>query len=238
MSVRAILFDVGDTLLRVGPFEPDLGPAIAAALRLPSEDLVAACSRGHQALVRELIESYRLGLEDERHIGEMLLAHLRAEGIDLPDSASEELGDVFGRADVARLEPREGVVEALREFQAAGYRLAAVSNTTTRPALLTALFEEHGLFPCLEHWVFSVALGVRKPHPLLYEEALRALNVRGEEAVFVGDRVREDVLGPRRAGIAHAVLTHEYRQEDPGEANPCAVITRLEELHDVLPRLD
>jgi FMN phosphatase YigB (HAD superfamily) len=48
--------------------------------------------------------------------------------------------------------------------------------------------------------------------------------------LFVGDRVREDVLGPQLAGM-RAALTHEHRQEAPGEVRPDAV---LKVLGDVL----
>jgi FMN phosphatase YigB (HAD superfamily) len=53
--------------------------------------------------------------------------------------------------------------------------------------------------------------------------------------VFVGDRVREDVQGPKSLGM-RAVLTREWRQEDdPGVAD--FVIQRLDELPAVLNRL-
>ncbi|TMD41339.1 MAG: hypothetical protein E6I88_07905, partial [Chloroflexi bacterium] len=54
-------------------------------------------------------------------------------------------------------------------------------------------------------------------------------------ALFVGDRVREDVEGPKRLGM-RAVLTREWRQEDdPGVAD--FVIERLGELSPIVARL-
>jgi FMN phosphatase YigB (HAD superfamily) len=239
VSVRAILFDVGDTLLRVGPFEPDLGPRLMDVL--PAEcdpgSSLPACRRAFETLGRELAAGYAAGREDEDNIGEMLVRLLSAEGLPVTRDHAQALHDVVGRADIARLQPRPGVPETLREFAGAGYRLAAVSNTGSGAPLLDAFYESCGLALCLEQWVYSASLGVRKPHSRLYTTALEALGVSGDEAVFVGDRVREDIVGPRRAGVAHAVLTHEYRREDPGDSNPCAVITRLEDLHAVLPTL-
>lgn len=238
MTVRAILFDVGDTLLRVGPFEPDLASLAAALPSSIDPDLaLAACRRAHEALGRELAAGYAAGHEEQENIGDMLVSLLAAEGLPVGRDLAETLGDVDGRTDVARLVPRAGVVETLRRFAATGYRLAAVSNTGTRPALLDAFLEDCGLAPCFEHRVYSSSLTVRKPHPLLYTTALDALGVCGDEGVFVGDRVREDIVGPRKAGVAHSILTHEHRQEDPGDSDPCAIITRLEDLHEVLPGL-
>jgi HAD superfamily hydrolase (TIGR01509 family) len=148
-----------------------------------------------------------------------------------------QLADILGGADIARLQPLPGVAEQLHALRQDGYRLAAVSNTTTRSQLLHAFFEEHGLTPCFDVWVFSSDLGVRKPHPGIYQHALDALGATGPETLFVGDRVREDIIGPRAAGIAHAILTHEYREEDPGASAPCAVITALSELRGILQAL-
>ncbi|HMO53962.1 MAG TPA: hypothetical protein PJ994_05615 [Tepidiformaceae bacterium] len=53
------------------------------------------------------------------------------------------------------------------------------------------------------------------------------------DALFVGDRVREDVLGPQALGIG-GVLTHEFRQEEVGEATPFGVIRSIPELWDLL----
>ncbi|TMG31944.1 MAG: HAD family hydrolase, partial [Chloroflexi bacterium] len=82
---------------------------------------------------------------------------------------------------------------------------------------------------------FSSEVGVRKPHPQIFTDALRKVGVDAARAVFVGDRVREDVQGPQRLGM-RAVLTREWRQEDdPGAAD--AVIQRLGELPAVVDRL-
>ena len=60
--------------------------------------------------------------------------------------------------------------------------------------------------------VYSSEIGVRKPNPAIYKEALRLVGVAPQRALFVGDRMREDIYGPRGVGM-EAVLTHEFRQE-------------------------
>jgi len=76
---------------------------------------------------------------------------------------------------------------------------------------------------------------VRKPHPEIYADALRKLGVEARRALFVGDRVKEDIQGPKTLGM-RAVLTREWRrEEDPGLAD--FVIQRLGELPTVISRL-
>jgi len=82
---------------------------------------------------------------------------------------------------------------------------------------------------------FSSEVGVRKPHPEIFTDALRKVGIEPGRALFVGDRVREDIQGPQRLGM-RAVLTREWRQEDdPGVAD--SVIQRLGELPAVVTRL-
>jgi len=105
----------------------------------------------------------------------------------------------------------------------------------TLPELMDARLEEFGLRSYAEAAVYSVAVGERKPHPVIYESALKALGVAPDETIFVGDRVREDVRGPQSLGM-RGVLTHEFRQEDPADASPFAVISSLDELLELVER--
>ena len=128
--------------------------------------------------------------------------------------------------------PPTGLARVER-FKTLGYRLGVVSNTSTAPALLDAYLRGLGLLPLFDVVLYSVSKGIRKPHPELYRMALTELGSTPQETTFVGDRVREDVLGPRAAGM-RAILTHEFRKEDPAGSAPLAIISRLEELEDVL----
>ena len=58
------------------------------------------------------------------------------------------------------------------------------------------------------------------------QEALRRLGVEAKEAVFVGDIVWADVEGPQALGMK-AMLTRQYRQEDPDKVRPDLVVQRL-----------
>ena len=88
-------------------------------------------------------------------------------------------------------------------------------------------------------WTASSAMGYCKPHASLFLRALDELGVAAHEAVFVGDRMVDDVGGAQAVGM-RTVLTHQYRREDPGRAPaaPDSVIGRLSELPAALERLE
>jgi putative hydrolase of the HAD superfamily len=80
---------------------------------------------------------------------------------------------------------------------------------------------------------FSSEVGVRKPDPRIFLATLERVGADPAEAVFVGDRLVDDVTGARALGM-RTVLTHQFRQEhDPGIV-PDARIDRLADLPGIV----
>jgi putative hydrolase of the HAD superfamily len=64
-------------------------------------------------------------------------------------------------------------------------------------------------FPILRHidqFILSYEVGVRKPHPLIFEEVLRRAGTAAEEIFFTDDR-KENIEGAARLGF----LTHRFK---------------------------
>ncbi|MDD1368819.1 HAD-IA family hydrolase [Bacillus sp. MHSD_36] len=49
--------------------------------------------------------------------------------------------------------------------------------------------------------LISEAEGIKKPHPEIFERALKKLDVQATECLYVGDHPENDVLGSERVGI-------------------------------------
>jgi len=98
------------------------------------------------------------------------------------------------------VQPRPGAGETLAAVQNAGYRLALVSNARYTPFVDWALQWCHFLhyFPVR---VISAEVNWRKPRPEIFNLALAALDVRPEQAVYVGDYHPYDVVGAAGAGL-------------------------------------
>jgi putative hydrolase of the HAD superfamily len=79
------------------------------------------------------------------------------------------------------------------------YRLAVVSDAQTAYAL--AELQAVGLAGYFQSIIVSGDYGYRKPDPRLFQTALRELQVRPEEAIFVGNDLFRDVLGARQIGM-------------------------------------
>jgi putative hydrolase of the HAD superfamily len=109
------------------------------------------------------------------------------------------------------------LLEALRKR---GLKTGLVSNATDPGWLLRVDLERQGLAPHLDTAVFSSELGKRKPHPAIYEAALSELGVVPERALFVGDRLVEDVQGPAALGMTTIQAIWFRADENPNGIEP------------------
>ena len=85
------------------------------------------------------------------------------------------------------------------------HRLAVVSNTH-EPDLVPFHLAAMGVADLVDTVVTSVEVGVRKPAPAIYQEALTRLGIAASAAVFVGDNPSADYFGPLEAGLRAAFL--------------------------------
>jgi putative hydrolase of the HAD superfamily len=80
--------------------------------------------------------------------------------------------------------------------------------------------DEMGVLERLDFTVFSSEVGKRKPHPDIFRRALEALEVAPEEALFVGDRLYEDVRGAGEVGMSTAQAVWFRADEHPDGREP------------------
>lgn len=125
-------------------------------------------------------------------------------------------------------------VQVLSELAARGYTLGTVSNSSP-DCLQTAGIK--GLFQVNLH---ASEYGMRKPHPSIFLQAVRACGSDPLACAFVGDRPSRDVIGSREAGLGEVILLQ--REDAAVETEPCPmkadwVIQDLQELLEVFPLL-
>ncbi|XES78129.1 MAG: HAD family hydrolase [Candidatus Bathyarchaeia archaeon] len=115
------------------------------------------------------------------------------------------------------------------------YRLALVSNFAI-PECVHRLLEQEGLNSLFDVVVVSAAVNCRKPNPDIFNLALRQLQASPSEAVFVGDTVDADVMGPKQVGMK-TVYIERRPQKDLELHKPDQTVKTLKELPDVIGRL-
>jgi putative hydrolase of the HAD superfamily len=241
--IEAVLFDYGHTLIYfddrphsalLGAYE-NVNRLLADTLEREVPAAQVMIERVSQAVDAEIQRDYAAGREEEVEIAAIYDAALRGIGLELEPALIERVMELEQEGWLNSVHVGPDVVSTLEELQRRGLRLGVVSNAAYLPRLMRAQLAALGLAKYFSGVIFSSEIGVRKPHPAIYQDALAKLGVEPSRTVFVGDRVREDVQGPKSLGM-RAVLTREWRQEDdPGVAD--FVIQRLGELPAVLNRL-
>lgn len=95
--------------------------------------------------------------------------------------------------------PLPGLRKMIAAFQAKATRLAVITNGPY--PFQKHNFEAMGVTDAFEFVMVSEQEGLRKPNPLIFQRALTRLEVRPEEAVYVGDNPIADIEGAHGAGM-------------------------------------
>lgn len=230
----AILFDMGYTLVY---FEPAQEVIVQEALRAAGAERSTA---EIMAAVRVVWwgEYYRdaatatfpatpeYDRESQARLSRGMLAQLGL-GTD-PETLqtyTEALESGFNRPGAIR--PYPEVVEVLITLHKQDYRLGIVSNWSWN---LKDRVAQAGLDGCFEIVWASAYAGCHKPHPGIFHQALKQMNVPAGRALYVGDNYEQDVVGARNAGLEVAWLDRDGAADDPD----CPVIKDLWGVFDVL----
>lgn len=238
MTIRAIFYDAGHTLVRpragideVWDFlAHQLGIAIEGAHRGPFPDVAAFF---YSRLGEDGLGAYASDRQARAFWTEYYAYALRDVAPDLPReeivSAGGALYDWY--KDPAQWQPFPETIEALHAARRRGLVQGVVSDWGSD---LLPILHAHEITRLMDFVVASAVVGSSKPHREIFLYALARANVRAEETVYVGDSYLADVLGSRAAGL-HPVLIDRERTAPPIDA---PVVRSLAEVLDVVDRLN
>jgi putative hydrolase of the HAD superfamily len=114
------------------------------------------------------------------------------------DEAEELIAELYSASKAFTVSAYIEVPSVLRDLRRRGLTLVVCSNWDWD---LDRVMDEAGLTSLVDFAVTSARAGVRKPHPLIFRNALDLAGVDPGEALFVGDSWIADVEGARSAGI-------------------------------------
>jgi putative hydrolase of the HAD superfamily len=231
--IRAVLFDWGGTLTTFHSVDMLDAWQVAAAVLAPDDiDRVAAALL---AAEREVWARTTTTLRSAT-TAEVLRTATAAVGLPvddvLHDRAVTSYLDHWAPTTVARADAR-ATLHALRDR---GLRTGLLSNTHWPREQHESWLARDGLLDLLDARVYTSDLDVVKPHEDAFRALLDAVGVDASEAVFVGDRLWDDVYGAARLGMRTVWIRND--EVPPYDVTPDAVVDTLPELVDVIDRLD
>ena len=223
-ALEVALIDVGGTLWpNSWPLRETDGDGrhrrVAAAMPKLSPSTV-------EALVADLIQSSRIG-DEARSVNtehtvkvppaELLIAtSLSGQGLPADAQTVARIRRAMALPVADRLKPLPGAVELLSEIHALGLRNVIASNTYWRDAeSYWADFRLLGMADHIDAIVTSVDAGHLKPHPAVFEMAMRAGGAPPERCVVIGNKEANDIEPALALGM-RAILVHP---DDPVPAS-------------------
>jgi putative hydrolase of the HAD superfamily len=207
--VRAIFFDVGNTLVRINY------AAIAEHLAVHGVRVSADTVKRAEWRARVRLDADLVAVPAARRSTETGDTHTRylrytLEGLGITDEGLIAAVTEWRRTYNLPIGPWNTVdpdaVPALEETRAAGLRTAVISNSN---GTIRGLLDDLGLLRLLDVVLDSGEEGVEKPNPEIFRRALARTGVAAGEAVYIGDLHSIDILGARSAGVQAVLL-------DPG----------------------
>jgi len=133
----------------------------------------------------------------------------------------------------------DDVAPVLTALARAGYRLGLISNTHR---CLTSFQEHFDLNGLITAAISSSEHGHNKPHPSIFRTALRLLQVQADEAVMVGDSMKQDIIGAQGVGMRAILVCRSGPPIGPASGSEVIEGARLgvpviRSLHDLMPLL-
>ena len=230
MKIEAVFFDVGDTLLFD---DPPVDVRVQRTLGAIGIDIQA--SRLSPAM--RMVETYVLGqyiLGNDTASEEIMResARIICHDLDIPDFADSkwsEFRDTYLSMPFSRiLHPM--AIDLIADIKCKGTKVGVISDWDES---LPKILEGVHLLQLFDSLSISHFVGVTKPHPDIFLDALQKTGVQPDRALHVGDFYELDVAGAQSVGMRAILFDWRGRLDLPSV--PCA--RAFEELAPIISAL-
>jgi len=228
--VRAIFFDIGDTLVYDIPsVEERLWTAsLDCGIDYPRTGLSGALRVAETYALKEYVRG-RPPETPEVAI-EMLRSLLIFAGIESPsDDTLAALAASYAQIPFRRVLQDEAIA-LLDELRRRGFKLGIVSDWEDT---LEDLLRELGVMERVDALAVSAIVGVTKPDPRIFQAALDQAGASAEESLHIGDYLELDIAGAHAAGMQALLFDWRKRALNSGVprvesfADLCAALLEL-----------
>ena len=226
--IKAIFFDVDFTLIYPGPAFQGEGYRTFCArhgMEVDPERFGAAVNSASHILDREQDAVYnaQIFIDYTAHI----IRQMGGGGSTVEACAAEIYEEWAACQHFLLYEDVPPALEALAEQD---IQLGLISNSHRCLESFQEHFELDGL---IDVAISSSQHGYMKPHPSIFEAALKLAGVQPFEAMMVGDSLTQDIEGARRVGMAGVLVRRSDAMPEP-QVNGVPVIKSLLELPGIL----
>ncbi len=200
--IEAVIFDWGGTLSEYAGIE------LIDMWRLAARHLAGHVAATEQAILEQLTvvedRMWERTTTDARaaSLSDLLAEATRALGADVTAAVLEEAGTRYLDTWTPHIAHDPEAAPTLAALRERGLRIGLLSNTHWPRAYHEHFLERDGLRDLIDARAYTSEMTYMKPHPEAFRHALDAVGIEDPaRAVFVGDRLFDDVFGAQRAGM-------------------------------------
>lgn len=244
-QIKAVIFDLDDTLIDWSKQES----LLAGSGRWHVDQLHAHLTKQGHTLptTDEFYTTYRQHIvnawaEAKKVWGGVNFANcitqiLQSFDIVIPENEQKELLRAYAWHPVKGVEPYEDTFEVLDYLKNNHYKIGLVTNSMFPMWMRDIELEHYGLMTYLDARITSGDTGYMKPHPAIYWRMLGLLDLMPHEAIFVGDRPTNDIVGANEVGLVSVWINPPHLNYDLEGIIPNHEITQLREILPILQKL-
>ena len=246
MPIRAILFDLDDTLIDWSGFKGnwwELEPRHLRHVYQYINSHVHALNISSEVFVEEFSRRSRENWELARdslispHLGKLLVETAQAVGVPEDRIDHDRLLTEYRWGIAEGVQVFKEVPAVLQKLRSYGLELGIITNSFVPMSLRDIELKNFDLIKYFPRCRWSAAdAGYLKPHPEVFKTALKELNLTAKEAVFVGDSLPADIVGAQSIGM-RAVWRkpiHSNGFKPDNQIAPDAQIRTLDELLGII----
>ena len=242
-QIKAVLFDLGETLLCFGKVDvmgvfreaAEHSCAYFRKMGQPVENFRAYMWKNLLGIRLKLLLSDLTGKDFDSLA--LLKKYGKRRGIHLSDSEWEEVNWSWYEPLCEKASFEDGLGGTLGRLRESGLKLGIVSNTFVNGCSLDRHLEMEGLLSYFDIRVYSYNYPFRKPDRRLFDAAAEEIKVEAGSIVFVGDRIDNDVKGAMKAGMV-PVLKNAYSNVNKRVPEGVCRIETIAELPELIGEIN
>lgn len=124
----------------------------------------------------------------------------------------------------------EGAIEIL-EYLYPKYEMHILSNGFEE--VQDQKIQKAGMHSYFKHIILSDHIGKNKPHPSIFEHALKKANTDNKNAIMIGDNIKTDITGAKNSNIDQVWFNPQNKSDD-NHVSPTFQISSLNDLKSIL----
>lgn len=169
--IKAVFFDMGG--VTVSMVVDEINEEVKKLFHLEEFSIL-----GNHPHIHEIFDQFEKGTINEKAFWEQFAKNVNQP---LPENWSAIFTNALKHSHFSPT-----VKKIILQLKQKGYVVAVLSNV---PESMAKRHHRLGHYRLFHHLILSYEVGYRKPHEYIYQHALKTVNVKPEEALFIDDKM-------------------------------------------------